>query len=121
MVHVDADKVYGEKEQLHQNAMSCFEQVLEATPHKIVRMNSQAMYSYESLHLERQWLDNQLELINSSSVPIRNVARETYQERWTIKRSGERGQEISLLIAHDLDNDENDYTLYNIKVVLVTV
>ena len=37
MHHVDANKLYGEKAwwQLHKNATSCIEQVLEATPNKI--------------------------------------------------------------------------------------
>ena len=36
MHHMDADKEYGEKAwwQLHKNAESCIEQILEATPHK---------------------------------------------------------------------------------------
>ena len=34
--HVDANLTYGEKvwRQLHKNAMSCIEQILEATPYK---------------------------------------------------------------------------------------
>ena len=36
MHHMDANKTYGEKtwQQLHKNAESCIEEVLEATPHK---------------------------------------------------------------------------------------
>ena len=42
MQHMDANETYGEKAwwQLHKNAGSCIEQVLEATPHKtaVVRL-----------------------------------------------------------------------------------
>ena len=43
----------------------------------------------------------------SSSVRTRNVALKTYQRRWTIGRSGERGSGISVLAArHDDDDDD---------------
>ena len=46
--------------------------------------------------------DVKLEPIYSSSVPILYVALRTYQNQWTIGRGGERGSEISVLIArHD--------------------
>ena len=36
MLHIDADKAYGEKtwRQLHKNAASCIEQILKAASHK---------------------------------------------------------------------------------------
>ena len=54
----------------------------------------------------RQKQDDQLEHTYSNYVRIRDVALKTYQRRWTIGRSGERGSGISVLAArHDDDND----------------
>ena len=48
--------------------------------------------------------DDQLEYTFSSYVRIRDVALKTYQRRWTIGRSGERGSGISVPVArHDDD------------------
>ena len=45
----------------------------------------------------------------SSSVSIRDVALRTSRKQWTIGRCGERGSEISMLIArHDDDDDDDD-------------
>ena len=54
-----------------------------------VRTNSLAIYSCGPLHMDEQRQDDQLELINSSSVPIQDVAL-TSLERWTIETGGER-------------------------------
>ena len=52
--------------------------------------------------MAEQKQDDQLEHTFSSYVRIRNIALKTYQRRWTIGRSGERGSEISVLVArHD--------------------
>ena len=50
--------------------------------------------------------DDQLEHTFSSYGRIQDVALKTYQRRWTIGRSGERGSGISVLAArHDDDDD----------------
>ena len=64
------------------------------------------MYSYGPPHMAGQKQDDQLEHTFSSNVRIRDVALKTYQRRWTIGRSGERGSGISVLAArHDDDNE----------------
>ena len=51
--------------------------------------------------------DDQLEHTSSSYVRIQDVALKTYQRRWTIGRSGERGSGISVPVArHDDDDDD---------------
>ena len=58
--------------------------------------------------------DDQLEHTFSSYVRIQDVAQKTYQRRWTIGRSGERGSGISVLAArHDDDDDDKD--IFGIK------
>ena len=65
------------------------------------------MYSYGPPHMAKQKLDDQLEHTYSSSLRIRVVALKTWQRRWTIGRSGERGSGISVLTAqHDDVDDE---------------
>ena len=49
------------------------------------------MYSYGPPHMAGQKQDDQLKHSFSSYVRIRDVALKTYQRRWTIGRSGERG------------------------------
>ena len=62
------------------------------------------MFSYGPRHMAEQKHDDQLEPTYSSSVRIRDVALRTYQKRWTIGRSGERGSGISVLaVRHDDD------------------
>ena len=71
-----------------------------------VRMNSLVMYSCGPLHTDKQSLDNQLEPIYSSSVPIWDVTWRTSQERWMIEMGGEWGLGRSVLaVRHDDDND----------------
>ena len=68
------------------------------------------MFTYGPPHMAEQKQDNQLEPTYSSSVRIRGVALRTYQKRWTIGRSGERGSGISVLAArHDDDDDDLDW------------
>ena len=68
--------------------------------------SSLVMYSYGPPHMAGQKQDDQLEHTFSSYVRIRDVALKTYQRRWTIGRSGERGSGISVLAAwHDDDDD----------------
>ena len=61
-------------------------------------------------HMAKQKQDDQLEHTYSSYVMIRDVALKTYQRRWMIGRSGERGSGISVLAArHDDDDDDIKY------------
>ena len=53
----------------------------------------------------RKKQDDQLEHTYNSYVRIRDVALETWQKRWTIGRSGERGSGISVLAAWHDDDD----------------
>ena len=62
--------------------------------------NSLVMYSYGPPHTAGQKQDDQLEHTFSSYVRIRDVLLKTYQRRWTIGRSGERGSGISVLARH---------------------
>ena len=74
------------------------------------RMNSSVMYSYGPLHMAKQKQDDQLEYTFSSYVTIRDVALKTWQKRWMIGRSGERGSGISVQAArHDDDDDLKSY------------
>ena len=50
-------------------------------------------------------INDVLEHTYSSYLRIRDVALKTCQRRWTIGRSGERGSGISMLAAHDDDDD----------------
>ena len=64
------------------------------------------MYFYRPLHTDEQKLDDLLEPINSSSVPIQDVVWKTSQEQWTIETGGERGSGISVLAARYDDDDD---------------
>ena len=70
-----------------------------------VGTRSKVMYSCGPLHMDEQRQDVQLEPTYSSSVPIRDVALRTYRRQWTIGRGGDRGSEISVLIARHEDDD----------------
>ena len=63
------------------------------------------MYSSGPLHIDEQRQDDQLEPTYSSSVPIRDVALKVCRKPWTIGRGGQRGSEISVLMAHNDDDD----------------
>ena len=67
------------------------------------------IYSCGPLHMDEQSQDDQLEPTYSSSIPTRDVALRTYRKQWKIRRGGERGSGISVLIArHDDDGDGSD-------------
>ena len=82
--------------------------------------SSYVMYSYGPPHMAEQKQSNQLEPIFSSSVKIRDVALTTCQKRWTIGRSGERGSEISVLVARQDDDDDDFRTqLYGLTRIII--
>ena len=64
------------------------------------------MFSYGSLHTDKQVLGDQLELIYNSSVLIQDVARKTSRERWTIGTSGGSGSGKSVRPARYDDEDD---------------
>ena len=70
-------------------------------------------------HMAKQKQDDQLELIYSSYVRIRDVALKTYQKRWMIGRSGERGSGISVLAAWHDDDDDDDIAQKLLPHILV--
>ena len=76
------------------------------------RASSSVMYSYGPPHMAKQKQDDQLEHTYSSYVRIQDVALKTFQKRWKIGRSGERGSGISMLAARLDDDDEDDDDLY---------
>ena len=49
--------------------------------------------------MDEQRLDDQLEPINNSSVPINNVAWKSCREQWPIETGRERGSGKSVLAA----------------------
>ena len=64
------------------------------------------MNSYGPPHMAKQKQDDQLKHTYSSYVRIQDVALlKTCQRRWMIGRSGERGSEISVLVARHDDDD----------------
>ena len=68
--------------------------------------DSSVMYYYGPPHMAVQKQDDQLEHTYSSYVRIRDVTLKTWQKRWMIGRSGERGSGISVLaVRHDDDDD----------------
>ena len=80
------------------------------------------MYSCGPLHTDEQSLDDRLEPMYSSSVPIQDVAWKTCRKRWTIEMGGERGTWRSLLAAwHDDDEDIYIYIyiyIYKVKLAI---
>ena len=58
--------------------------------------------------MDEQKLDDSLEPIYNSSVPIQDVALKTCWEQWTIETGGERGSARSVVAGHDDDNDDDD-------------
>ena len=66
------------------------------------------MCSYEPPHMDEQRLDNQLEPIYNSSVPIQDVAWKICRERWTIGMGEERGSGKSVLVVRYDDDDDDD-------------
>ena len=67
------------------------------------------MYSYGPPHMAGQKQDDQHEHTFSSYMRIRDVALKTCQRRWTIRKSGERGSGISVLVARHDDDDDDKY------------
>ena len=61
-------------------------------------------------------LDVQVEHTYSSSVPILDVALRTCQNQWAIGRGGERGSDISVLIARHDDDDDVRRNLSCLKI-----
>ena len=61
--------------------------------------------------MDEQRLDDQLEPIYNSSLPIQDVAWKTSRERWTIETGGERGPGRSVLAT--LHDDDDVHTEIN--------
>ena len=79
-------------------------------------MNSEATYSTEPFHMDEQVLDDQLELIYSSSVQTTNVAWKTRWKQWTLETSSEGESGKSVLEArHDNDMHEIIFFKYSLK------
>ena len=69
--------------------------------------SSSVMYSCGPLHMDAQKPDNQSLPTYSSSVPIQDVVLKTCRKQWMIRRDGERGSGMSMLIVrHDDDDDD---------------
>ena len=84
--------------------------------------SSSVMCSYGHPHMADQKQDDQLEDTYSSYVRIRDVPLKTRQKRWTIGKSGEIGSGISVLAAHDDDDDEGYIVLqYTIEYCTILV
>ena len=67
--------------------------------------------------MAEQKQDDQHEHTFSNYVRIRDVAQKTYQRRWTIGKSGERGSGISVLPArHDDDDDMKKYWVFDEQI-----
>ena len=64
--------------------------------------------------MDEQSLDDYLEPIYSSSVPIRDVAWRTCWERWTIETGDERGSGRSLLA----ERHDDDYDMLLLEVII---
>ena len=77
---------------------------VQNTPGEVGK-SSLVMYPYGPLHMAEKKQGDQLQPTYSCSVRIRDVALGTYRKRWTIRRGGERGSGISVLMARQ-DDDE---------------
>ena len=77
--------------------------------------SSEVMFSNGPPHIAEQKQGDQLTPIYSSSVMIQDVALRTYQKRWTIRCSGETGSGISVLVARQ-DDDHDDDVLYLVLI-----
>ena len=62
------------------------------------------LYSYGPLQMAVQKQGGHLEPTYSRSVRIRGVALGNYRKRWTIRRCGERGSGISVLMSRQHDD-----------------
>ena len=121
MHYMDANYTYGEKvwRQLHKNAVSNIEQVLEAIFHKeqLYGHRSPIMATLQvrrTIHAGISWRskddlisDIRQEPKYSSSVPIQDIVLNTSREQWTIETRVERGSGRSVLaVRHDDDDDD---------------
>ena len=70
------------------------------------------MYFCEPLHTDELVLDDQLEHIYSSSVPIQNVVYKIGWKRWTIETGGENGSGKSVLVPEHDNDDKNETTCF---------
>ena len=58
--------------------------------------------------MDEQRQDDKLEPTYEISVPIQDVALNTYRKQWTIDKGGGRGSGVSMLmVRHDDDNDDD--------------
>ena len=76
------------------------------------------MYSCGPIHTDEQRLEDQLELIHSSSVPIQDVAWKTTWEQWTIETGGERESEVSVLAVQHNDDDLSAMIFFVLKRII---
>ena len=104
--YMDANKMYGEKAwwQLHHNATSCIEQVLETTK-KLLYCHlppiTKTIQVRRTIHVGNCWRSKD-EPIYNKSLLIQDISRRTSRERWTIEMGDERGSERSVLaVWHD--------------------
>ena len=135
MHYVDADKAYGEKldgnytemqgavlnkswmqhptkQQLYGHLLPITKSIqVRQTRHVVHCWRTKVMYSYGPQHMDEQRLEDQLESIYSSSVPIWGIHRKTWRERWTIGTSDERGSRISVQAAwhDDVDQEKKSF------------
>ena len=73
------------------------------------------------LHMAVQKQGGQLEPTYSSSVRIRGVALGTCRKQWTIRRVGERGSGLSVLMARQDNNNNYYYYHYYYQVFHISV
>ena len=60
-------------------------------------------------HMAEQKQDDQHEHTFSNYVRIWDVVQKTWQRRWTIRESGERGSGMSMQPAWHDDDDDDDF------------
>ena len=85
------------------------------------RTNLSVMYFYGPPHMAKQKQDDQLEHTYSSYVRIWDVALRTCQKRWMIRRSGESGSGISVLVTrHDDDDIMSEKQIRTVLVLLIS-
>ena len=63
--------------------------------------------------------NDQQEHTFSNYVRIRDVTQKTCLRRWTIGKSGKRGSGISVLPAHDDDDDLKQFSLPYVRSLIV--
>ena len=143
MHYLDAKKTAGEKawQQLHKNAASNIEQVLEATSHKAPTIRpppiTKTIQARRTRHAGHCWRSRD-ELISDvlqwtpsygrakTERPARTYIQQLCEDtgcspttclrRWTIGRIGKRGSGISVLAARH-DNDDDDILLQGQRII----